>query len=703
MKKKIMKIMLVISSILLILFGVITMQMLINIRDITLSNSEKTGGQVEEYSDEALRTQITERLSATALGCAYILNQMFGDFAGTVTINADAATDIYTNPEKYGKSTVLIPDKSEIGMIKGQFVYAEGVDPEDEAILEELSMIGSLQGNLTAMYNQYDELGASYIGTETGIVLLAGPVIKERWDANGNYVYLDPRLRPWYVKAKAEQSVVFTDIQEDYDTGKQAIMCGVPIYKGKEFVGVAGAGLYLQGVENMMMNAKIGDEGDSCIIDGNGKVIFSSRKEGQLSPQSVLVEENDKGLSEFGKKAASGESGLELLDVDGVKCYLAYSPVELVGWSLVSIIPEKTVLTPNEKLLATLKESHNDEYSAIQKLIKRALVRMFGMIVAMAIITVIASNILSKHLVKPITLLTDKVHNLEGENLDFEWNENTGDEIQELATSFGQMTDRMKTYISDIQRATAEKERIGAELNLATQIQASMLPHDFPPFPDRPEFDIYAMMDPAREVGGDFYDFFLIDDDHLGLVMADVSGKGIPAALFMMISKTILQSCAMLGHSVEEILTKTNEALTENNQTGMFVTVWMGILEISTGKLTCANAGHEYPAIMRAGASFEIYKDKHGFVLGGMEDMIYREDEIQLNHGDRLFLYTDGVPEAVDRKEKMYGTERMIKALNKDTSADVKTLCTNVREDINDFVKDAEQFDDLTMMCLEFK
>ena len=703
MKKKIMKIMLVISSILLILFGVITMQMLINIRDITLSNSEKTGGQVEEYSDEALRTQITERLSATALGCAYILNEMFADFAGTVTINADAATDIYTNPEKYGKSTVSIPDKSEIGKMKGQFVYAEGVDPEDESILEELSMIGSLQGNLTAMYNQYDELGASYIGTETGIVLLAGPVIKERWDENGNYVYLDPRLRPWYVKAKAEKSVVFTDIQEDYDTGKQAIMCGVPIYKGKEFVGVAGAGLYLQGVENMMMNAKIGDEGDSCIIDGNGKVIFSSRKEGQLSPQSVLVEENDKGLSDFGHKAASGESGLELLDIDGVKCYLAYSPVELVGWSLVYIIPEKTVLAPNEKLLATLKESHNDEYSAIQKLIKRALVRMFGMIVAMAIITVIASNILSKHLVKPITLLTDKVHNLEGENLDFEWNENTGDEIQELATSFGQMTDRMKTYISDIQRATAEKERIGAELNLATQIQASMLPHDFPPFPDRPEFDIYAMMDPAREVGGDFYDFFLIDDDHLGLVMADVSGKGIPAALFMMISKVILQSCAMLGQSAAETLNKTNEALSSSNQTEMFVTVWFGILEISTGRLSCANAGHEYPAIKRADGSFEIFKDKHGFVIGGMEGIKYKEYEIQLEHGDKLFVYTDGVPEATNADVKMFGPERMLQALNKDMNAGPEQILTNVRDAVSEFVGDAEQFDDLTMMCVEFK
>ncbi len=249
----------------------------------------------------------------------------------------------------------------------------------------------------------------------------------------------------------------------------------------------------------------------------------------------------------------------------------------------------------------------------------------------------------------------------------------------------------------------AEKERIHTELELARAIQGSLLPHVFPPFPTRKEFDLYAVTYPAREVGGDFYDFFLIDEDHLCLVMADVSGKGIPAALFMMISKTILQSCAMLGHSVADILTKTNEGLTSNNQTGMFVTVWLGILEISTGKLTCANAGHEYPAIMRKGGNFEIYKDKHSFVIGGMLDIKYKEYEIQLNHGDKLFLYTDGVPEATDKKEKMYGTERMINALNKDAGQSPAVIMKNVYEDINVFVKEAEQFDDLTMMCIEYK
>ena len=196
-------------------------------------------------------------------------------------------------------------------------------------------------------------------------------------------------------------------------------------------------------------------------------------------------------------------------------------------------------------------------------------------------------------------------------------------------------------------RVTAEKERIGTELALATRIQADMLPNIFPAFPDRTDFDIYATMDPAKEVGGDFYDFFLIDDDHLCMVMADVSGKGVPAALFMMASKIILRNNAMMGKSPAKILGPTN-AICSNNQEEMFVTVWLGILEISTGKLTAANAGHEYPVMKRPDGRFELLKDKHGFVVGGMEGVKYKDYELQLEPGAKLFLYTDGVPEATD-------------------------------------------------------
>ena len=275
------------------------------------------------------------------------------------------------------------------------------------------------------------------------------------------------------------------------------------------------------------------------------------------------------------------------------------------------------------------------------------------------------------------------------------------DEVENLGLVMADMERDLASYEEDLTRITAEKERISAELSLATRIQASMMPHIFPPFPDRTEFDIYATMDPAKEVGGDFYDFFLIDDDHLGLVMADVSGKGVPAALFMMASKIILQSCAMLGQSAGEILTKTNEAVCSNNQEEMFITVWMGILQISAGILTAANAGHEYPAIRRANGSFELFHDKHGFVIGGLPGARYKEYELQLEPGDKLFVYTDGVPEATNSDEQLFGTERMLAALN-DAADGPEQVLRNVRRAVDAFVGGAEQFDDLTMMCLEY-
>jgi sigma-B regulation protein RsbU (phosphoserine phosphatase) len=274
-------------------------------------------------------------------------------------------------------------------------------------------------------------------------------------------------------------------------------------------------------------------------------------------------------------------------------------------------------------------------------------------------------------------------------------------EIGELSEDVISLAQEVDDYILQIEAITAKEERIGTELALAAQIQTSMLPNRFPAFPERKEFDIYAIMDPAKEVGGDFYDFFLIDEDHLGLVIADVSGKGIPAALFMMVSKIILQSCAQLGQSAGEILNKTNEALCSDNQTGMFVTVWVGILEISTGKLTAANAGHEYPYLMRNGR-FELFKDKHGFVIGGMEGTVYREYEIQMEPGDALFVYTDGVPEANDEERNLFGMDRLTEALNRDPEADCRTQIQNVRQAVSGFVKDSDQFDDLTMLCLKY-
>ena len=277
-------------------------------------------------------------------------------------------------------------------------------------------------------------------------------------------------------------------------------------------------------------------------------------------------------------------------------------------------------------------------------------------------------------------------------------------EIGDLAKDVTELTAEMDDYTGRIEMITAEKERISTEMSLAARIQAAMLPHIFPPFPDRVEFDIFASMDPAKEVGGDFYDFFLVDKDHLGIVIADVSGKGVPAALYMMASRILLHTRSMMGGSPGEILGKVNETICANNQEEMFVTVWLGILEISTGRLTAANAGHEYPVIQKTpGGPFELLKDKHGFVVGGMPGMKYKEYELQIVPGTRLFLYTDGVPEAADAENNMFGCDRMLAALNEDVDAAPRQVLENVRASVDGFVKDAEQFDDLTMLCLEYK
>ena len=277
------------------------------------------------------------------------------------------------------------------------------------------------------------------------------------------------------------------------------------------------------------------------------------------------------------------------------------------------------------------------------------------------------------------------------------------DEIGFLAASIDTMEEQIQTYVENLTRFTAEKERISTELSLATRIQADMLPSSFPAFPDRKEFDVYASMDPAKEVGGDFYDFFLVDENHLGLVMADVSGKGVPAALFMMASKIIFANNTMLGKSPGEVLTDANNAIRANNREGLFVTAWLGILDICTGKIVAANAGHERPVLMHAGGDCELLKDPHGFAVGGMEGMKYKEYDIQLNPGDKLFLFTDGVPEATDANEKLFGKERMLNALNTVKDASPEGVLKAVRQAVDDFVQDAEQFDDLTMLCLEYK
>ena len=279
----------------------------------------------------------------------------------------------------------------------------------------------------------------------------------------------------------------------------------------------------------------------------------------------------------------------------------------------------------------------------------------------------------------------------------------SNNEIGALAEDVSTMAEELDVYMDRIQEFAAENERIGAELNLASRIQLAMLPMIFPPFPEHDELDIYATMIPAKEVGGDFYDFFMVDENHLALVMADVSGKGVPAALFMTITKVLLQNELLSGKDPATVLETLNERICRNNTEEMFVTVWLGILDLKTGVLTCSNAGHEYPVLRQPGGHFEILKDKHGFVVGGMPGMKYTNYTIEMQPGSKLFVYTDGVPEAERSDRKQFGLERTVTMLRRFEDLPPQSIVTGMSSAVYDFVGEVPQFDDLTMLVLHYK
>ncbi len=285
-----------------------------------------------------------------------------------------------------------------------------------------------------------------------------------------------------------------------------------------------------------------------------------------------------------------------------------------------------------------------------------------------------------------------------GESLEIDLR--TGDEIERLANSAVTMSKELQAYMRDFEKATREKERIATELNVATDIQMHMLPSIFPPFPERSEFDIYASSVPAKEVGGDFYDFFMVDNDHVAVVMADVSGKGVPAALFMVIAKTLIKNRTQVSNSLSpaKILYDVNNQLCEGNEAGMFVTVWLTILQISTGKGMVANAGHGSPMVRRAGGKYEHIVGKHGPGVAMMEDARFKEQEFDLQPGDSFFVCTDGVTEAIDKEETLFGVERLQEALNEKPEAGPREALELVKKHMDAFVGEAEQFDDITML-----
>ncbi len=418
------------------------------------------------------------------------------------------------------------------------------------------------------------------------------------------------------------------------------------------------------------------------VISVDGKDYFTFGATGPLAPEKYPM------MWESWHTQKS-PTGFDVFDNEYGHNYAYYAPLVVDGEGVGLIGAEIAVASVNSTILSSV------------------LTQIFGYLIILTISISIMVYLSKREIINRLLDLTHSVAEY-SENKDpavaglIREREQGNDEIRSLSDNFADMIVELKDYMDNLQFVTAEKERIGAELNVATQIQADMLPRIFPTFSDKKEYELFATMDPAKEVGGDFYDFFMIDDDHLGLVVADVSGKGVPAALFMVIAKTLIKNRALMGGSPSEVLSYANEQLCEGNDAELFVTVWFAIIDIHTGKGIAANAGHEHPAIKRSGGEFELSIYKHSVAVATMEGIRFREHEFEVHPGDILFCYTDGVTEATDSGNNLFGNDRLLAALNKDPNASAEGLCQNVKESIDEFVGKAPQFDDITMLCIKF-
>ena len=498
-------------------------------------------------------------------------------------------------------------------------------------------------------------------------------------DENGIIVASSNPLNNGFDMASSKQSSAFMGIlsgemaeyAQDFmpigrDRNISLMYVGVKCSNGMVQVALDRAAMDEYGSEeeysNLFGNRHIGENGVVYVAD-ESDIIISGDMRGKVIDALGELPDIQKGDAIYFEG-----------DILGAPSYCRFELAEDTGFKFLTVLPKEEVYISRD--MAAYETGFAD-------------IQLFALVFILIYILV------QKLVVNNLDRINHSLTKITKGNLNEVVNVRSTSEFASLSDDINLTVDALKGYIDQ-----AEK-RIEEELEFARQIQSAALPSVFE-LP-RTEFGIFALMDPAKEVGGDFYDFFFVDKNKIALVIADVSGKGIPAALFMMRSKTAIKGLAEAGRSPAEIFAKANDTLCEGNDADMFVTAWIGIVDLETGVVKCANAGHEYPAVKRADGKWELYKDRHALALAAMEGMLYREYEIQLGEGDMLYVYTDGVPEAINADEEQFGTDRMLKWLNEDKTNNVRLLLPFIRRRIADFVGDADQFDDITMLGFKFK
>ena len=676
--------------------------------------SRNTATFTETFAEDMAKTHLTALTAEKAARIGQEMDVLMED----AKYIADSLTRILKHPGDYKMRVLPDPLRDEIPSGRAYLHFSRRMRQQygNDAFANERGIASNIADDLVLEAEYYTGV---FAGSEHGY-LVAADVTKDRSAKQFSQKFLDgydPREMEWYKLGKTANGPAHTDVYVD-SNGVRCVTCVMPYYDANGFAGVVGIDCNPDEFFKVMgENLIIGtdrQEGSSFILDRSaGHIVFSSRNEGDLAITRELKDlrkHSEKSLAQAAADMAAGNSGMRLVNVDGETFYLAYAPIDSSDWSLGILNKQTDILYPavyaRNNVLFQMEGFTETLHSLFGSMIRWAVLFFLLLLVGLFFI----SAALSRKLVQPILEVIDGVREIARGNLDKKIAINRNDEIAYLADSVNEMTDDLKEHIQSLSRMTAEKERIATELSVATSIQEGMLPRIEGPFAAHKGFDLFATMDPAKEVGGDFYDFYMLDDRHLAVTIADVSGKGVPAALFMVIAKTILKNSMLAAGADADyaaVVEQANRQLCENNEEMLFVTVFLGVLDIRTGRFSYVNCGHNPPLLQRKAAGDFMYirgKNKN-LMMGADEGVVFHGEVLQLYAGDSLFFYTDGVTEAMDEAGSVYSEGRLQETLvriDADGSVPVTEVLAGVREDIRTYVGAAEQFDDITMLGLRY-
>lgn len=696
-KTKILLVFLLLSVSALLVTGILAFVQIGEVSRYALESSGSLGDRAVEDSTAAMERDAMDSLLRLARDQAYISNIIFDRVAGEIEMMASYAASIQQDPARVRTMRFYLQDEDPPDRTLTTVLFlAPGV--ERDIPVDERDAAGMMTDIFIPLYTADRNLAAVYVGTDSGMSFIYP------W-FTGMDASFDPRLRDWFINARETGNLTWSEPYVDLLGHGLMMTCSKPVYDpDRDWFWVIGADVTIETINRNIIGTQVGNSGYAMLIDQHGNVITRpGLSSGDMRWDESFVTENllqssNQDLVRVARDMTAGKEGVATVRFEGGDRFIAFAPVKNVNWSVGVVMPVDEVIAPALSTRASIIGASDETAAHItgqQEMLRTIFTLAFLILLA---VVVILSLIFSRYLTRPLEELKKGSEAIGHGDLDHRVDVHTGDEFEDLGISFNRMASDLKEHIRTLRLTTAEKERIQKELEIAKGIQQSFLPESAPSIPG---IDLEGFNLPAAEVGGDFYDFIPVGSTSWGLVIADVSGKGVPAALFMALSRTLIRASAARNPDPVISIREANHSIYLDSKTSMFVTLFYAILDTRERSLTFVNAGHNPPLLLHSGNNGISLLKARGIALGVIDEVELEPVEVRLDHGDIVVLYTDGVTEATDEQDREYGIERLTSIMHKSRNLPAKGIIAAVVNDITAFAGTRPQFDDITLMVLK--